>query len=576
MTITLYKNCILNDKYQNVFSNGSLPGDFTALDGYLYTLSSFSFTNNSIYYENEGELVFDLTLFPENSATSIYAYNYMKIDFRDESYIYHSEKRYCFINSISVKNGCVYVSYKEDVWASYERNIAGILPSYLTNSRIKQYENLTPALIKLPEKYDGDKKLDLIYQSDTNAYCIVELQVFLLTSAERVGTRYTYYCALSNYSGNTFKFTKTDLWNRLRFTFSISASQTLKCRIPYLNQEGTYIADLNFSIGDVYILPETFDINKLIDKSEYFAKFEYEQHQVDKYPTFYKLKETLFNSYNNIYQGIIQNDYKNLSFGTFCSQINIENNGNDIPFQIDFAYDPSNVSIRMNVQNQMFDITEDYKCNFPFTPITADGYAQRKIALAINNANLDASAFKAGLGLGNAAHGTGISWGQNLLNFAEDQRLSLSGLQMSSNYTAYGLGAIADIYRIGKTKELINKPIYSSAQANWGNHKEMVNYYVPYVITRINPSNQNYIKNVINNFGYRVYEFINDWSILQIDNPYYWQSLDNPINYNVIKFETANVYGSFTNEIAEKLNSILENGVKIWFNINMMDDNYVV
>ena len=53
-----------------------------------------------------------------------------------------------------------------------------------------------------------------------------------------------------------------------------------------------------------------------------------------------------------------------------------------------------------------------------------------------------------------------------------------------------------------------------------------------------------------------------------------WLSSENQFNYNVVRITSPNIYGSFSNEIANKLNDILSNGVKIWYDATRALDGY--
>ena len=48
------------------------------------------------------------------------------------------------------------------------------------------------------------------------------------------------------------------------------------------------------------------------------------------------------------------------------------------------------------------------------------------------------------------------------------------------------------------------------------------------------------------------------------------------ISYNVIKFERINVIGAFPRTIALALNEIFENGIKLWYDETITDDNLIV
>ena len=50
----------------------------------------------------------------------------------------------------------------------------------------------------------------------------------------------------------------------------------------------------------------------------------------------------------------------------------------------------------------------------------------------------------------------------------------------------------------------------------------------------------------------------------------------NTLHYDYMKFETLDIYGSFPREIALELNKIFETGVKVWYDENLNNVNYVV
>ena len=63
ITLTLYKNCRLNNSYQEVlFLNEYNSTGMSSLENYLNSLTKVTFTINDFYYENSGELVIDNSL----------------------------------------------------------------------------------------------------------------------------------------------------------------------------------------------------------------------------------------------------------------------------------------------------------------------------------------------------------------------------------------------------------------------------------------------------------------------------------------------------------------------------------
>ena len=177
LSITLYKNCILNETYQNVFSLAK-RNNKTILDLYLETLQKFTFDIYDAYYENNGEFVVDLSIFNGTTLNSIYDYNYIRISQHDTLYSDPRLVRYCFVNSIKIKNDLVYLEYKEDIWHSYIDKVAGINESYMSRTRLKSRLSLNEP-IELPVEYDGNNQLT-IYEEIYNSllYALVEVQLY--------------------------------------------------------------------------------------------------------------------------------------------------------------------------------------------------------------------------------------------------------------------------------------------------------------------------------------------------------------------------------------------------------------
>ena len=146
LRITLYQGCKVNEKYEEVFCQGKISqsSELEFFDYYLSSLQSEEIEIDNAYYENSGTLIFERKINEED----IYKFNYMKILAYNgiDELIW---KRYCFIDNISIKHGCLYIDYKEDIWHSYSKNIRGFNNSILSGTRIKEYSNLTPKIDKM-------------------------------------------------------------------------------------------------------------------------------------------------------------------------------------------------------------------------------------------------------------------------------------------------------------------------------------------------------------------------------------------------------------------------------------------
>lgn len=581
MDITIYKNCIITDRYDVVFSKCQRNNSSQiVLDEYLGSLHAVLFQLENVYYETNGTLVFDDVIVPQYFANDIHDYNYLKVEYS----IGTNRKitRYCFVKSISHKNGCVYLEYEEDVWHSYSDKIKFGMPCTLSGSRAKSYgQNFNFEFMELPVKYDGNKRLDLIYDfNEQNAYgCIVlELQTYDLTTATQSANRDTCYVIVGVKDENDNIVKTFRIVQLYRYLLRI-LNYVTRGKLNVFNEDTQTTSQKYYCIGDIYCFPAIFSIQNYANTDTIHATSVYGISYITTNSHFVFCRFALgaaLGTYIPVYTHTITNNFKNLSYGTFTNQQKIINNGNDTEIKVSFCYDISNVSLRLEMQNQVFDITEDFYCQMPYTPLDAAQFAQRKIALQIQNANLDAQAYKSGLNIGASLFGSLTSQGQQLLNQANYGQKSLGQSRITSNYLSSAFGGIADVVNISKVKDLINSPVYSNSQAYWGNSKTFVNFFIPLVLCRINPSNANFVKSYVDFVGFDTYKFIygNQLPSLFEQDVFNYLYYNLEMNYNCMRFDNPDVSGEFTAEIAHKLNTILAKGFVIYYNPYLLDDSY--
>ena len=296
-------------------------------------------------------------------------------------------------------------------------------------------------------------------------------------------------------------------------------------------------------------------------------------------------KDVLISNYSKTFP----NNFKRLSLGTFNTQIDCINNGNDIETSVNFYFSKGQVYIILNIENKLVDITNDFNYVVPFTSLLGEENSMRKLTRALNNVSL-------GINTGKEILNTAISYtgvGRNL-NFFEDRIKSLMFTKTGRLTTSkaklekiaslrqreenYQQNAIENIGNFGELPigDIIknNAPLYSSTKGTFIKSDGILNAKYGLFELVINPSNENYVKETLNNEGYQIYELITDYNLLALNNPTFF--IGYLINYNVIRFDYVNVYGSFSRDIALILNSILETGVKVWFDYQMIEDNYNV
>lgn len=578
LRITLYKNCILNETYANVFSLG-LKSNKSILEHYLDTLNKKVYEINFVYQENSGTLVFDFDI---DVMSNIYDFNYMKVETIDEDSI--KILRYCFIQNISIKNELVYLEYEEDIWHSYINKINGINESYVDASRLINYGNNFSLKVRtLPFEFQGNKKL-LFSSVDTFSkfIAVFELQAYYTSGQGDQTYRKTMYVFADGTEYETGIFGKTIK----EIETLLSSLEQNKPNYIFIDRVG---AEYKYEIGDIYIIPIEF-INLTDIEVEGKIGIYMPDHSFSIRTNVYKILNDLLSSgLISSYSKTIQNNFKLISIGTLSSQFKIIPNGNEFSFEILYSCSLCNFVIKLNINNTIVDITNDFLYQLPISSLNSEQLSQLKIAR-----NTSKSELKEDLRIANAelvqkeventakiAKGSEKVVKGSILAGATGGLVGTGKIVSGVSDIAIGTSAIvtdAIITNANKNKikaeiSRVDAPVYTSNNGNFGNSPSFINAKYGIVILSVNSQNDDFVKKALNNLGFIAYEFLNDISKLRINDADFF--ILNEINYNVISFKSVSCYGSFPRSIAKILNGILESGVKIWYNENMQDDNYI-
>ena len=547
MKLTLYKNCMLNNKYQEVFYENVLPE-------YLNSLNKREVTVNNSYYETNMEFVIDYEMLISllQGYENIYEFNYIKVEDWIRSYTTPDFVRYCFIKSINVKHGCVYIEIEEDIWANYYPLIKGTNVCILTGSRRKVYdEGAILSLLSLPYDYDGNNLLELKSISYPNPaigpkiYMLVEFQLYdVVTFQEPNADREVFY-ALVRYDNQPYNASFGQLETNSRLLME--------------NMPQGLISGKNYQIGNIYGIPEN-----LININD----FESTETSI---PGSMYIKKSLYPKESVVLSSYLANDYKNLFIGTLGNYINLVNNGTEIDYKVTFTCCSAGVSLKLNCSNQIIDIIDSFKYDVPFQSILSEEYATRSVASSLKSYTAyvkgDMSNNQGWVNIGGSLVDLlGIASGNFMGAVATAYKDLASGVQKLEGVG----GSEYQIY--DAEKWAANAPKYSNSKGVIKNLETVVNILFGLVVGKIEPDNANFVKSFVDNFGYKCFQFVdNYWLTLLLQTNLY---SENYFHFNVIKFSSPNVYGSFTNEIAMQLNNILEKGVKIWYTKTFSDDGY--
>ena len=610
--ITLYENCILNETYKNVFSLEIQTGQTkNVLEKYLDTLNKMTFDGDYIYYENAGELVIDYKLGQKN----IYDYNYMKVEeFNDEDDSKILE-RYCFIQDIALKNDCAYITYEEDIWSSYANKIKGLTKSYLERSRLLSIDignaidtpNMhTINLHKLPVDYNGinNLKFNSIFVSDYY-FVMFKLQYWERVNDENVIRNTDIFGLYLPAISDCISFIEKLMYNSQNGS-DFWIFKPWSGSGPYEGFRAYY-----FEISDISIIPQNLFSNFATFVNTYFTKLytssqildptrdedlfavgieENNSYHLDS--TFVKLKNNA-NELVNIKDYTLSKSFKRYAVGTVSQKFPLENIGTTINIKLFLQINKYTYTFMLDLQNQLIDISDSFIVNVPFSYLNGSEMSALRLNKKLTTINgitkIATGIAETGLDIASAIGTGGISlFGEKPSKVSTKIKSKLKSGKTKWKTTTKSVGgktsaldlASDDVSGLAKTVSGItdlmgvNLPFMNTSKGTFLDSDGLLNARFSLVEYVINSNNDGYVNEMFNETGYEVYEFINKDMIYNL--LFSRNYLSNNYNYNVIKFATCNVYGSFPRSVAENLNSILEDGVKIWYDYQMQEDTLKV
>lgn len=592
MILTLYKNCILNDNYNEVFDltlrtvDGVESSVFT---DYLKTLSNTVINLPNVYYSRN--MSFTLGISGENKAKEAFEYNYCKIE--AEGIV-----RYCFITDIELANSVATYYTEEDIWSNYAYDMQ-IRYGYLTNALRTRYKkvdsdgNITYKDINyytLPAGFQSNNlpKYNRIQTSDGLFNIVLQIQLYNLTTGGEANKRVVRTALLSNVtidsSGNiTISASKynTEEVNKILSLIQSDTSSGVISRGNDIKDIFPNDETLHYQIDNITILPYEWGLGNIIETTSITDLAQkaigisiYSTVTSVMYINFPAIFYTVGYSYadtKTLITGELANDFKVISFGTRTGQYEVNMNGTSLPYSLKISSDDTNFKLLLEFQNKCIDITNDFVFDIPFTALTADTTAQRRIAknTAIYNgvANIIGGTAETALSIASLATGniSASALKMQKRNYGKSGKLTSSKYKSQTSYNPLGTGSAGRI--LGGVRDIAdgivgivnaNTPQYTTNTGTFVSSEAFLNARFGLCYLSIEPDNAEYVQNMRNLIGYNVFEVIYDNIIFNQDF----------IFDNVLKFETVDIYGSFPLSIKEALEAILTNGFRIYYNTN--------
>ena len=582
MKIILYKKCILSNSYSEVFdvfhkTKDPLTNEETvALQRYLSSLTKYEITADNVYVPNSGKITLELDFDYENVSNNIYEYNYMYLDDTDNNF-----RRYCFIDDITVVNGLAVISFSEDIWSNYASSME-IRKSLLVRSRATKYGSWSIPFYAPGMAYEGNNPLkftDLagnnIQLSDTdnrNVALICQLQVYNLSQEGVISDRKVYTVAANTLdielSEGTFVFplkktpAKESVYEIIRQLYIKSSEK------QFIEPGTNNLPSLYYQISNVLLLPAYCVTGQSKTNTIGMVNITGSATCV-----FYKLDISIGDIPSNdsmvfVKTITLDKNFKRIGIGCITNLQPVVENGTSIEVKIGIAYDDFSVGVYLVFQNKIIEITNDFLLEIPISVQTADVTQQQLANRELKTMNAKLGIANAGIDIATGYMGAIINAGMIGLGVEMNSVLpatSYSGMStgmkgaggFASSINSVGKGITA---LIGSQKQLevANRSMFATNKGTNINYNVMLNARFGIVIAYMQPDNESEVQANINNTGYVCNEIV--------DNLFNKPITDTVAAvYNVMRFEFANIFGNFTQNIAKALRAILYNGFKIWY-----------
>ena len=535
MIIKLYKNCILTDAYSEVFDvfhQDQMQN--TALDRYLESLERRTYRIPNTYITNSGKISFDLE--DGEDGTEFYDYNYMMIN--DETYYF---TRYCFIDAITVVNGIAVVSYVEDVWSNYAPSLQ-MRKSLLTRSRIIDYGSYKIPFYSLGMEYQGNNELKItqLFENASNKFnLIMQTQVYKLSEQGELSQRdiIESYVALKQ-SDDTY-----------RSSFSSFEALYLAKALTVKSSKTQLASGEYYEVYNILILPESLHILQESDATLSYNVFD------NVY--IIALVENVVSMTNINYTATktLPCNYKQFKVGTLLNAYDLVQNGTDITVKIGYYATNTDFNVYLNFQNQIYEITKDFMLDLPISVQTADVTQQQATAREVANLNAKLGIARGAMQLVGGVADVALGATQANISSSWGKKLKGAG-QITSGLMDVGSGII-NIIAANKQLDIANRAMYVTNKGAEVLSNTVLTAIYGIVVYEIQPDNEVEVQANIDNCGYVCNEIV--------DNLFKTITTGTTNKWNVMQFDYVNIYGKFTQRIADVLRDILNAGFKIWY-----------
>lgn len=537
-TITLYKNCKITADYFFVLDNKFLYEKNgitkTAFLHYLDTLYQVSYTTSDFYLVETGKLNIPFT----GDVSDIYSYNYMKIT-TDKTQDCYAEKFYFITDMVQNSFSTVTALYTEDKWGNYSDKIH-LFPSYLERKKHVFNGSLyNPAIA-----YNSNKPF--------------------IFRALKTGFRYK---ILVNYQFFNMS-TQGEITNREIGSALIGIDDPdLQLETPYISNINNVLDLINnimissstvrlsdqryYEVTKISILPDYIRLNTRQIGDKYIIINNIKYYFMSIFTGYEETELTDIEEFENIN---FKSDFKITGIGVYSFQIPLLINGKDKQIKLLLYKYASEVKIFLSLDGSLYDFTDYFEYKYPVSIDNATTTQQQKIAQKLNETLLENQKTQAtimgvlsgvNLGIGALSIGMGSKY--------DDQNLVRGGY----NYIMAGeqgiVNSVIAVQNADAKLKAIKSAQYTSNKSYVTSSDNLINSVYGFGYTTLEPINEFIVNEDILLNGYSLFEVHDD------------DVFDNSYTDDVIKFNSAKVYGNVTQSIIKWFNNLFTNGIRIYY-----------
>lgn len=401
-------------------------------------------------------------------------------------------------------------------------------------------------------EYQGNNQLKLteLFEKAQNyqqVAIVLQVQLYKLSQSGTVSEREIYEFFVTGKLKNQDNFiTYRPVQNAIEILFDIIT----KSSGTTINWNG---AEWNYEVYNATLVPEVFNIT--LATSATSAVKIYEEGNLSVY--FAPLGDSILGNTAIQYTVSKQlaSNFKQFKVGTIENAFDVIQNGSAVEIKVGYFASKTDFALYISFQNQLFDITRDFMIEFPITVQSADVTQQQATAREVANLNAKLGIARGAMQIAGGV--ADVALGASQVNISSSWGKQLKGAgQIASGLTDIG-GGIMNIVSQKKQLDVANRALYITNKGTKiiSNAALVANYGI--VVYEIVPDNEVEVQANIDNCGYVCNEIV--------DNLFNTITTGTTNKWNVMQFDYVNIYGKFTQRIADVLRDILNAGFKIWY-----------